>query len=148
PTRELVVAVTGVAPFALRPADDRVEVSAGQKVEVKYRLDRLAGFNGAVTVTPLGFPGPLKMNQVSIAGGKAEGAVRVDAAAGAPGGGPRAGQGRGGGTQGEGEHAGHAARPAGSTRRPPGGQEVGPGGAGHSSMPGSSFHSRARFRSA
>jgi hypothetical protein len=78
PTRELVVAVAGVAPFALRPADDRVEVPAGQKVEVKYRLDRSAGFNGAVTVTPLAFPGPMKMNQVSIADGKSEAMVTFD----------------------------------------------------------------------
>src|SRR5262249_46283581 len=49
PTRELVVAVAGTAPFALRPAADRVEVTAGQKVAVKYLLDRAAGFTGAVT---------------------------------------------------------------------------------------------------
>jgi hypothetical protein len=82
PTRELVVAVAGAAPFALRPADDRVEVPAGQKVEVKYRLDRSAGFNGAVTVTPLAFPGPIKMNQVTFAEGKAEAAVTFDVAGG------------------------------------------------------------------
>jgi hypothetical protein len=78
PTREVVVAVAGVAPFGLRPAADRVDVTAGQKVEVKYQLDRAAGFTGPVTVAPLVFPGTIKANQVTIADGKAEATVAFD----------------------------------------------------------------------
>jgi hypothetical protein len=84
PTRDLVVAVVGTAPFALRPAADRVEVTAGQKAEVKYHLDRAAGFTGPVTVTPLGFPGPIKASQATVPGGKAEAAVTFQVVAGAP----------------------------------------------------------------
>jgi Bacterial pre-peptidase C-terminal domain len=78
PTRDLVLAVAGVAPFALRPAADRAEVTAGQKVAVKYRLDRGPGFTGTVTVTPLVFPGPVKANQVTVADGQAEATVTFD----------------------------------------------------------------------
>jgi hypothetical protein len=84
PTRELVVAVAGVAPFGLRPAAERVEVTAGQKSDVKYQLDRAAGFTGAVTVAPLAFPGSIKANQVTIAEGKAEATVAFEVANGAP----------------------------------------------------------------
>lgn len=84
PTRDLVVAVAGVAPFGLRPATDRVEVTAGQKVEVKYQLDRTAGFTGAVTVAPLAFPGPIKAAQVTIGDGKAEALVTFEVGNGAP----------------------------------------------------------------
>ncbi|MBO0698057.1 MAG: PPC domain-containing protein [Zavarzinella sp.] len=84
PTRELVVAVAEVAPFALRPAVDQVEVTAGRKAEVKYQLGRAAGFTGAVTVTPLAFPGPVRANQVTIADGQADGVVTFDVTGGAP----------------------------------------------------------------
>jgi hypothetical protein len=82
PTRELVVAVTGVAPFGLRPAVDRVEVTAGQKAEVKLLLDRQTGFAGPVTVNPLAFPGSIKANQVTIADSKAEAMMSFDVTAG------------------------------------------------------------------
>jgi Bacterial pre-peptidase C-terminal domain len=84
PTRELVVAVAGVAPFGLRPAADRVEVTAGQKAEVKYQLDRAAGFTGPVTVAPLAFPGSIKVNQVTVADSKAEATLSFEVATGAP----------------------------------------------------------------
>jgi hypothetical protein len=83
PTRELVVAIAGVAPFALRPGTDRVEVTAGQKAEVKYRLDRATGFTGPVTVTPLVFPGPIKASQATVPDGKAEATVTFEATTGA-----------------------------------------------------------------
>jgi hypothetical protein len=87
PTRDLVVAVAETAPFSLRPTSERVEVTAGQKVDVKYLLERSAGFAGAVTVTPLNFPGSIKANQVSIADGKVEATLTFDVA-----GGTRAGE--------------------------------------------------------
>jgi hypothetical protein len=83
PTRELVVAVAGVAPFALRPATDRIEVAAGQKAEVKYLLDRRPGFTGAVTITSLALPGSIKVNQLTAAAGQAEVTVTFDVTAGA-----------------------------------------------------------------
>jgi hypothetical protein len=82
PTRELVVAVAGVAPFGLRPRADRIEVTAGQKTAVKYQLDRAAGFTGPVTIAPLAFPGSIKANQVTIADGKPETTVSFDVATG------------------------------------------------------------------
>ena len=84
PTRELVVAVAGAAPFALRPAADQVEVMAGQKAEVKYLLNRAAGFTGSVTVSPLVFPGPIKANQVTIADGKTDATMLFEVSNGAP----------------------------------------------------------------
>jgi hypothetical protein len=78
PTRELVVGVAGTAPFSLRPAADRAEVTAGQKAEVKFLLRRGPGFTGPVTVTPLLLPGPIKMNQATVADGKAEATVTFD----------------------------------------------------------------------
>ena len=84
PTRELVVAVAGTAPFALQPAADQVEVMAGQKAEVKYLLDRAAGFTGSVTVSPLVFPGPIKANQVTVTDGKSDATMSFDVSNGAP----------------------------------------------------------------
>jgi len=79
PMRELVVAVGEIAPYALRPASERVEVIAGQKVDLKVQLDRSwPDFKGAVTVVPLAFPGPIKMGQVTIAEGKAEATVTLE----------------------------------------------------------------------
>ncbi|HEX3149482.1 MAG TPA: PPC domain-containing protein [Gemmataceae bacterium] len=72
PTRDLWVAIADTAPFALRPESERVEITAGQKATVKFHLDRGAGFNNAVTVAPLNFPGPIKADQVAIAEGKNE----------------------------------------------------------------------------
>lgn len=83
PTRELIVAVGDPAPFGLRPVADRVEVTAGQKAEVKLLLDRTwPDFKGAVTVIPLAFPGPIKMGQMTIPEGKAEAAVTLEVQAG------------------------------------------------------------------
>lgn len=67
PTRELVVAVRGSAPFALTPAADRLEVEVGTKVEVTVKVERLwPDFKGAVTLLPLALPGPVRMANVSV----------------------------------------------------------------------------------
>lgn len=79
PTRELIVAIGDASPFGVRPASDRVEVTAGQKVELKVQLDRRwPEFKGAVTLNGLAFPGPIKMNQVSIPEGKTEATVTLE----------------------------------------------------------------------
>ncbi len=74
PTRELVVAVAGeAAPFALAPAVETVEVEAGKKVDVVVKADRLwPEFKGNITLIPLSFPNPIKMNTATIAEGKTE----------------------------------------------------------------------------
>ena len=82
PTRELIVAVRGTAPFALTPAVERVEVEAGKKAEVKFTCSRLwPEFKGSVNVLPLAFPGPIKMSTVTVAEGKTEAAVAFEAQA-------------------------------------------------------------------
>ena len=74
PTRELVVAIAGEqTPFAITPAVERVEVQAGKKVDVVVKCERLwPDFKGAVTLIPLSFPGPIKMNTATIAADKSE----------------------------------------------------------------------------
>ena len=79
PTRELVVTVGESSPYALRPTSERLEVLAGQKVELQVQLDRRwPDFKGAVTIVPLAFPGPIKMGQVTIAEGKTEATATVE----------------------------------------------------------------------
>src|SRR5262249_59379977 len=84
PTRELVVAVRESAPFALTPAAEKLEVEAGKKVEVKVKCERRwPEFKGNVTLIPLAFPGPIKMNTVTIAEGQTEASVTFEVQAGA-----------------------------------------------------------------
>jgi hypothetical protein len=81
PTRELVIAVAGEAPFAVAPAAERIEVEAGKKVEVIVRCERLwSDFKGPVTLIPLSFPNPVKMNTVTIPEGKTEATVTLEVA--------------------------------------------------------------------
>lgn len=69
PTRELVLAVRESAPFAMRFASERLEVKAGSKVEVKLLVDRLwPDFKNAITVQPLAFPGPIRLNNAEVPG--------------------------------------------------------------------------------
>jgi hypothetical protein len=84
PTRELVVAVRGSAPFNLTPATERVEVEAGKKVEVRVKVERLwPDFKGAVTLLPLSFPAPIKMGNVTASEGLGEATVTFEVQAGA-----------------------------------------------------------------
>jgi hypothetical protein len=78
PTRELVVALGDVPPFALTPPD-KVEVEAGKKVELTVKCERLwPDFKGPITLIPLSFPGPIKMGTVTIAEGKTEATVTLE----------------------------------------------------------------------
>jgi len=84
PTRELIVAISDTAPFAVTPVSERVEVEAGKKVEVKVACARgWADFKAAVNLTPLTFPGPIKMGAVSVPEGKGEATVTFEVQAGA-----------------------------------------------------------------
>ena len=85
PTRELVVAVASeAAPFALAPAIEKIEVEAGKKVDVVVKCERLwPDFKGPVTLIPLSFPGPIKMNTATIAADKTEATVSLEVQAGA-----------------------------------------------------------------
>ncbi|MCE9560690.1 MAG: PPC domain-containing protein [Planctomycetes bacterium] len=80
PTRELVIAVSGEnTPFALMPAVEKIEIEAGKKADVVIECERLwPEFKGAVTLIPLSFPNPIKMNTASIGEGKNEATVTLE----------------------------------------------------------------------
>jgi hypothetical protein len=85
PTRDFVLAVRGGAPFALGFAEQRVEVEAGKKVELKLRLCRHAkDFTNPVTVLPLAPPDNLRVSGGEVSAGKEEGSVTVDVPPGTP----------------------------------------------------------------
>jgi hypothetical protein len=85
PTRDFVLAVRDGAPFALEFAEERAEVEAGKKVELKLRLRRHAkDFTNKVTVQPLAPPGNLRVAGAEIAAGKDEAPVTVDVPPGTP----------------------------------------------------------------
>src|SRR5262249_13191806 len=79
PTRELAVALRESAPFSLRFAVERLEVTAGKKAELKLLLDRnWADFKGSLNVLPLAFPGNFKMANAQIPAGQSEAAITVE----------------------------------------------------------------------
>ena len=79
PTREMIVAVRESAPYSLQFESDRVEVEAGQKVEMTLRLDRhWNDFKSEVTILPLSFPGGFSMPNGQIAAGATETKVTID----------------------------------------------------------------------
>jgi hypothetical protein len=79
PTRDFILAVRLGAPFALEFAEERVEVDAGKKAELKLRLRRHAkDFMNKVTIQPLAPPGNLKVAGSEVAAGKDEASVTVD----------------------------------------------------------------------
>jgi hypothetical protein len=85
PTRDFVLAVRDGAPFALEFAEERAEVEAGKKAELKLRLRRHAkDFTNKVTVQPLAAPGNLRVAGAEIAAGKDEASVTVDVPPGTP----------------------------------------------------------------
>src|SRR6185437_12594152 len=79
PTRELVLAIRESAPFALHFAPERLEVKSGKKAEVKLHADRLwPDFKNTMTVSPLAFPGSIRMNNVEIAADKNEISIPIE----------------------------------------------------------------------
>jgi hypothetical protein len=79
PMRELLIAVAGEAPFAVRPQMEKVEVEAGKKVDVRVKCERLwPEFKGNINLIPLSFPGQVKMAAATIAEGKMEVVVTLE----------------------------------------------------------------------
>ena len=84
PTRELMVAVRETAPFNVAPALERIEIEAGKKVELKLKCERLwPDFKAKIDLQALSFPGPIKMNAVSIAETQSEATATFEVQAGA-----------------------------------------------------------------
>ncbi len=85
PMRELMVAVRESAPFALRFTEERVEVMPKSKTVLKLRVDRpWSDFKNLITVLPLSFPGPIRMNTVEVAPGQNEASLTVEVQPGTP----------------------------------------------------------------
>jgi hypothetical protein len=77
PTRELVVAIRGGAPFGLGFAEERVTIEAGQKATAKVKLQRLdKEFKEKVTLLSVA-PGGLQVANGEIAAGSEEGTVTI-----------------------------------------------------------------------
>lgn len=82
PTRELVVAVTDTAPFAVVPLQDRIEVEAGKKAELRVKCVRQQpDFKAAVNLSRLTLPNPLRVSAGAIPEGQTEATVTVEAQA-------------------------------------------------------------------
>jgi hypothetical protein len=78
PTRELVLAVRESAPFDLQFTPERLEAKAGSKVEVKLHVERRwPDFKNAMTVSPLSFPGPIRMSNAVIPADKSEVSIEL-----------------------------------------------------------------------
>ncbi len=85
PTRELAVAIRPSAPFAMHFTSDVVEVTAGEKVEVKLQLARhWTDFKNDVTVSPLALPGGFNMTGNKFAGADSEITLTFDVQNGRP----------------------------------------------------------------
>ena len=79
PMRQLMLAARETAPFSVTPAIERAQVQAGGKVTVTVKgIRSWPGFTGAIALTPLVFPGSIKMGTISIPEGKAEAVITID----------------------------------------------------------------------
>ena len=85
PTRELALAVRPSAPFDMHFATDVVEVTAGEKTEVKLQLTRhWPDFANEMTISALAFPGGFSMPNGKFAGSEAEITLTIDVQKGRP----------------------------------------------------------------
>jgi hypothetical protein len=85
PTREQVLAVRESAPFDLHCAPERIEAKAGSKVEVKLHIERRwPDFKNAMTISPLAFPGSIRMNNVDAPADRNEVAITIQVQPGTP----------------------------------------------------------------
>lgn len=83
PTRELYLAVREKAPYSLSFAPDRIDIESGKKAEVKLSLARLwPDFKSNVNVTPLAFPGNIKLANLEFSPDKTEAQVTLEVQAG------------------------------------------------------------------
>lgn len=73
PTRDLVVAIRGGAPYRVEWSAKQVEVEAGKEAKLTLRLTRRwSDFKADVTVQPIAFPGNFKMSNTSFKAGQSE----------------------------------------------------------------------------
>ena len=78
PTRDLAAAIREKAPFAVMPEKERVEVKAGEKLELRVQIKRLwPEFTSEVKLLPLTFPGGLKMPEIVAPAGGSEAVVAI-----------------------------------------------------------------------
>src|SRR5262245_9894561 len=86
PTRELVVAVRDSAPYSLAFSPEKVEVTAGKKVELKLALDRKWGssIKNKVSVLPLMLPNNIRLTNTEIGSDSNEVVVPIEVPQGTP----------------------------------------------------------------
>ncbi|HEX5105316.1 MAG TPA: PPC domain-containing protein [Pirellulaceae bacterium] len=78
PTRDLAAAVVEKAPFLVVPDQERVEVKAGDKLELKVQIKRLwPEFTGDLKLLPLSWPGNFQMPELPVAAGASEATVAI-----------------------------------------------------------------------
>jgi hypothetical protein len=81
---ELTVAAVGAEPPYLFSLPPKLEIKAGQKLEVPVTVTRKAGFAENVAITVLGLPGTVKATALTVAGKQGEGKLTLTADAKAP----------------------------------------------------------------
>jgi hypothetical protein len=82
---ELMVASVGAeAPYTLSIVPEKLEVKAGDKLEVTVKAARKKDYKEAIAVTVLGLPGAIKATALTINGNQAEGKLTLTAAANTP----------------------------------------------------------------
>jgi hypothetical protein len=78
PTRDLATAIIEKAPFFVVPEKERVEVKAGDKLELKVQIKRLwPEFAGELKLLPLSWPGNFQMPELPVAAGANEATVTI-----------------------------------------------------------------------
>ena len=81
--REHWIAVREKSPFALRFQEPRATVVAGQKVDVKLKLERTwESFKEPLNILPISWPGNFKVNTAQFANGVVEIALTIEVQAG------------------------------------------------------------------
>jgi hypothetical protein len=85
PMRKLPIAIRPSAPFAVQFEKEIIEVMAGEKAEIKLKLQRhWADFKNDITISALSFPSGFGMPNTKFAGEQTELNVTIDVQAGRP----------------------------------------------------------------
>ena len=66
------------APYSLSVEPDEVSVDPGESTQVKVTLERHGGFNGDVTVVPMGLPNGIRADTAVLRGNKLEATLNVN----------------------------------------------------------------------
>lgn len=78
PTRELTASLVEKAPFFVVPEQERVEVKAGDKLELKVQIRHLwPEFTGDLKLLPLSWPGNFQMPELQVAAGATEATIAI-----------------------------------------------------------------------